>query len=168
MVMKRTPDERYWALPQVVVHGDYQQANMKFQAAQIVGLFDFDWVSRQSRLIDITDGLMFLSGQRPEAINPADIYSLTQSFEFCWPRMRAFLRPYLAQHELTSEEGICLPDLIRARWLFCRLEQMHRKIPREDKLTFLLPGVTGPLAWLDENEAMLGDGQWLVPVDSGK
>ncbi len=160
-VMKRTPDERYWALPQVIVHGDYQQDNIKFQGAEVVGLFDFDWVSRQSRLIDIADGLVFLSGYRREAIDPGDIYSLTQSFEFCWPRMGTFLRPYLARHELTAEEWACLPDLIRARWLYCRLEQMHRKIPTEDKLIFLLRSVTGPMEWLDENEAMLASGEWV-------
>ena len=160
-VMRRTPDERYWALPQVIVHGDYQQGNIKFQGAEVVGLFDFDWVSRQPRLIDITDGLMFLSGYRREAMDPGDIYSLTQSFEFCWRRMRSFLHPYLALHELTAEEWACLCDLMRGRWLYSRLEQMHRKIRTEDKLIFLLPGVTGPLEWLDENEAMLGSGDWV-------
>ncbi len=161
-VNKRVPDERYWELPQVVVHGDYHQGNMKFAGAEVVGLFDFDWVSRQSRLVDIADGLMFLGSARPQPIDPADIYALTQSFEFRLARMRAFLCPYLAQHELTTEEWACLCDLMRARWLYSRLEQMHRKIPTDQKLTFLLPGVTAPLKWLDENEAMFSGGEWVL------
>ena len=75
--------------------------------------------------------------------------------------MRTFLQPYLAQHELTGEEWACLADLMRARWLYSRLEQMHRKIPEADRLRFLLREVTGPLEWLDENEGLLASGAWV-------
>ncbi len=160
-VIDRLPDERYWRLPQVIIHGDYQQGNMKFSGSELVGLFDFDWVGRQPRLVDIVDGLLFLGSSRREAIDPADIYSLTQSFEFCLPRMRAFLQPYIAEHRLSGEEWLCLADLMRARWLFSRLEQMQRKIPPQQRLTFLLHEVTAPLEWLDESEALLASGAWV-------
>ncbi len=160
-IISRLPNERYWKLPQVIVHGDYQQGNMRFSGYELAGLFDFDWVGRQPRLVDIVDGLLFLGGCRREAIDPADIYSLTQSFEFCLPRMRAFLQPYIAEHQLSGEEWLCLADLMRARWLFSRLEQMHRKIPPHQRLTFLLREMTAPLEWLDKNEAMLAGGAWV-------
>ncbi len=160
-VIDRLPDERYWRLPQVIVHGDYHQGNMRFSGPELVGLFDFDWVGRQPRLVDIVDGLLFLGSSRREAIDPADIYSLTQSFEFCLPRMRAFLQPYIAEHRLSGKEWLCLVDLMRARWLFSRLEQMQRKIPPQQRLTFLLREVTRPLEWLDENEALVAGGAWV-------
>jgi len=150
-VIARVPDERYWRLPQVIVHGDYHQGNMRFREAEIVGIFDFDWVSRQPRLVDVADGLILLCGERAEPLNPADLYSLTQPFTYRPDWMQAFLQPYLAAHELTAEERECLPELLRARWLYMRLEQMQRKVPEPERLRFLLREVTGPLEWLDEN-----------------
>jgi hypothetical protein len=38
--------------------------------------------------------------------------------------------------------------MLRERWLYVRLDAMHRKVEREEKLAFLLPGVEGPLEWM--------------------
>lgn len=149
-ILQRLPDERYWALPQVIVHADYHPANMKFGDAEIVGLFDFDWVSRQARLKDVADGLLFFAPRRcPPG---ADLVSLTQTPQFDVETMCRFMEPYLQRQPLTGEEGACLGDLLRERWLYVRLDAMHRKVPREKKLEFLLPGVEEPLRWLEENE----------------
>lgn len=152
---ERMPDERYWRLPQALVHGDYHPANLRFRGPEVVGVFDFDWVSRQPRLVDVADGLILFCGERPEPVQPADLYSLTQSFTFRPEWMQAFLRPYLAAHPLTPEECACLPDCLRSRWLYMRLGQMHRKVPAHDRLRFLLRDVTTPLEWLDRNSLPL-------------
>lgn len=46
------PDKLYWSLPQTIVHGDWHPANLRFREHRIVGIFDFDWVGRQPRMID--------------------------------------------------------------------------------------------------------------------
>ena len=154
-VEARVPEVRYWDLPQVIVHGDFHHGNIQFYDVKIAGLFDFDWVSRQPRLVDLADGLIFFGAERAAPFNPADLYSLTQAFTLRPDWVRVFLEPYLARHELTGEERACLGDLIRARWLYMRLEQMQRKLPEQERLAFLLREVTVPLQWLDEYEPLL-------------
>lgn len=149
-IAQRLPDERYWALPQVIVHADYHPANMKFRDDEIAGLFDFDWVCRQARLKDVADGLLFFAPrQHPLG---ADLISLTQPPQFDVGTMRLFLKPYLPRGPLTEEEWAGLGDLLRERWLYVRLDAMHRKVPRPEKLKFLLPAVDEPLRWVDEHE----------------
>ena len=146
-VLKRVPDERYWALPQVIVHGDYHAANLKYQEGQIVGLFDWDWACRQARLKDVADGIIFFACPRERPL-AGDIVALTQPPLYDEERIRAFLAAYEAHLPLTKEERACLPDLLRERWLYMRLDAMHRKVEREEKLRYLLEGVEGPLEWM--------------------
>jgi homoserine kinase type II len=144
---KDFPDEAYWALPTVVIHGDYHPANLKFRGGEVVGIFDLDWATRQPRMVDIADGLIFFAGVRASPTDPADIFSLTQTFEFDPPRMRAFLRAYGAE-VLTQDEANRLRDFLLARWIYCRADAM-RKVPDEEKLRLLLTGVEEPLEWLE-------------------
>ncbi len=163
LAIQQVPDERYWALPQVIIHGDWHPANFKFSDSQVAGIFDFDWVGRQPRLVDVVDGLMFFCAHRRYPLQAGDIYRLTQSLTPDWEWMRIFLRPYLETNRLTEEEFQCLPGLMRARWLYTRLDAMHRKIPQEDTVKFLLPEVDKPLRWIDENAPVLASGSWLKP-----
>ena len=159
-VRQRVPDERYWSLPQVIVHGDYHPGNFKFAGDRVAGIFDFDWVARQPRLVDVVDGLIFFCSRRPQPLDPNDIWRLTQAFDPDWEWMRTFVRPYLETNEFTDEEQQCLPSLMRARWLYSRLDAMHRKIRRDDTLLYLLPQVDRPLRWLEENTPRLVNTQW--------
>ena len=161
LARREVPDARYWALPQVIIHGDWHPGNFKFANSQIAGIFDFDWVARQPRLVDVVDGLIFFCARREYPLDPGDIYLLTQAFEFDWDLMRTFARPYVGTNTLTEEERQCLPGLMRARWLYTRLDAMDRKISEPHRLTFLLPDVDAPLRWLDENASLLASGSWL-------
>jgi Ser/Thr protein kinase RdoA (MazF antagonist) len=153
-LLERLPDERYWALPPAVVHGDYHPANVKFRGehagsgAEIVGLFDWDWACRQARLKDVADGILFFACPRERPLT-GDLPSLTQPPLYDADRMRIFREAYEAHLPLTDEERKVLPDMLRERWLYVRLDAMHRKVEREDKLAFLLPGVEGPLEWIE-------------------
>ncbi len=146
-VLERVPDERYWALPPAIVHGDYHAANVKYRGGEIVGLFDWDWASRQARLKDVADGIIFFACPRERPL-AGDVVSLTQPPLYDAARLRVFLEAYQAHLPLTAEERACLPDLLRERWLYIRLDAMHRKVEREEKLRYLLEGVEGPLEWM--------------------
>jgi Ser/Thr protein kinase RdoA (MazF antagonist) len=146
-VLERLPDERYWALPAALVHGDYHPANVKFRGAEVVGLFDWDWACKQARLKDVADGLLFFACPRERPL-AGDLASLTQPPRYDADRIRLFLEAYQAHLPLTAEEQACLPDLLRERWLYVRLDAMRRKVEREEKLGFLLEGVEGPLEWM--------------------
>ena len=152
-LLRRVPDARLRALPQVIVHGDFHPANLKYEGDRVVGLFDFDWVCRQARLKDVADAVLFFAPrERPLA---ADLAGLTQAPRFDLAAARRLLQPYLARQPLTAEEAACLGDLLRERWLYVRLDAMHRKVPPERKLAFLLPEVEVPLRWLDGHEGEL-------------
>ncbi len=146
-LLERLPDERYWALPQAVIHGDYHPANLKFRGTQVVGLFDWDWACRQARLKDVADGVLFFACPRERPLT-GDLRSLTQPPLHDAERLHLFLEAYQERLPLTEEERVCLPDLLRERWLYVRLDAMHRKVEREQKLAFLLDNIETPLEWM--------------------
>jgi homoserine kinase type II len=146
-LLERLPDQRYWSLPLAVVHGDYHPGNVKFAGDKIVGLFDWDWACRQARVKDVADGLLFFAAPRARPLT-GELRALTQPPRYDPERMRLFQEAYEAHLPLTEEERAVLPDLLRERWLYARLDAMHRKVPREEKLAFLLEGVEEPLAWM--------------------
>jgi len=160
-VVERLPDESYWALPQTIVHGDYHPANLKFRGDEVVGVFDLDWCTRQPRMVDLADGLLFFCGRRREPVIPGDIWSLTQSFRMSARLVRAFGGAYTSVMAPSEEELRALPDLMRCRWLYCRVDAMQRKVPRERQLEFLLRDLLPPLEWIDEHEARIADGTLL-------
>lgn len=160
-VSRALPDETYWRLPQCVIHGDYHPANLKFDGDEVAGIFDFDWVARQPRMVDVADGLAFFCGRRKRPTEPGDIVSLTQAYEIDRELACAFGRGYVTGIEPTRDELEALPHLMRARWLFCRVDAMERKIPAEQKLDYLLNEIETPLAQIDAASEWLVSGEWL-------
>jgi Ser/Thr protein kinase RdoA (MazF antagonist) len=159
-VAEELPDELYWSLPMAIVHGDYHSGNLLFDGDRVAGIFDFDWVSHQPRMADITDGLIFFAGRRDSPLDPADIRSLTQPFTLDWPRMRRFMAGYQRVLRVEEDELAALPAFIRARWLYMRVDAMRRKVPDAEKLEFLLSGVLRPLRWVEQEEERLKAGAW--------
>jgi Ser/Thr protein kinase RdoA (MazF antagonist) len=161
-VARALPDNLYWSLPATIVHGDYHPGNLLFVGDEVAGVFDFDWVSHQPRMTDITDGLMFFAGVRALPVDVSDIRSVTQAFRFDWQRMGRFMRGYLRVSDLEPDELAALPDFIRARWLYARVDAMQRKLPDAEKLDFLLEGVLRPLQWVEQEAGKLRGRGWLV------
>ncbi len=161
-VEDHVPDAVYWALPQTIIHGDWHPANLKFGGARVTGIFDFDWVDRQPRMVDIADGLLYLCGIRRVTDERADIWTLTETPKLDWPRMRTFLHSYAGVHPPTDAELAALPYLMSVRWIYSRVDAADRKIPEPDQLRFVLRDVTSPLLWVAENRNELSkDGWWL-------
>jgi len=151
LVERLLDDRRYGALPRPVIHGDYHPANLKFRGNKVVGIFDLDWASRELRVRDLADGILYVAGKREKRIDGGDIFSLTQSCQIDIPRSTKFLGAYCKSQMITLEELEALPLVMRARWMYSRVSGL-RKVAPERKLEFFLMGIETPLQWLDKNE----------------
>lgn len=157
---QQLPDKAYWKLPQTIIHGDWHPANLRFRNHEIAGIFDFDWVGRQPRMVDVTDGLLFFGSRRESTLDGGDIWSLTQSLEPSWDLMRTFMAAYREHVRLTAEDLAAIPALMRQRCLYIRVDAMVRKVPPEDQVRFLVTGIRGVFEWIAENERQLGGLDW--------
>jgi len=160
-LVTRLPDETYWALPTTIVHGDWHPANLKFDGERVAGVFDLDWCTRQPRAVDLADGLLFFCSHRDEPIVPGDIWSLTQTMRMDAELTRAFGAGYTTVLPPTDEELAALPDLMRCRWLYCRVDAAARKVEAGRRVEFLLRDLLTPLDWIDAHEADLAAGNLL-------
>ncbi|MEX2245121.1 MAG: phosphotransferase [Dehalococcoidia bacterium] len=97
--------ERLTALPQAWLHGDYHGLNMVFQGDEMVGLFDFDFVTRGPRVFDVSRGLFNFGRERRG--------STTLREPFC----RAFLDGYESLAPLSEEERRALPFMAVLNWV---------------------------------------------------
>jgi Ser/Thr protein kinase RdoA (MazF antagonist) len=161
-IARNLPDDAYWALPQTVIHGDYHPLNLLYEGDQVTGLFDFDWSGPGPRMVDVADGILFFCGTRTAPLQAGDIVALTQPFTLDRGLIAAFGRGYATQVRPQPAELQALPELMRARWLFCRVDAMQRKVAPEHKLQYLLDGLTGPLEEIDAVEQWLASGEWLA------
>ncbi|MEA3400269.1 MAG: phosphotransferase [Armatimonadota bacterium] len=155
-LVDRLPDERYLSLPQTVVHGDYHPGNLKFREHRVAGVFDWDWCSRQPRMVDLADGLLFFCGVRTEPLVPGDIWSLTAAMTIDSARVERFLEGYRAGVEPTERELSALPDLMRCRWLYCRVDAAQRKVQPARRAEFVVRDLEVPLREIDALAAELG------------
>ncbi len=159
-VEERLPDEAYWELPQTIIHGDWHPANLKFDGVEVVGIFDFDWVDRQPRMVDIADGMLYVCGVRPAVEGVGDIWSLTVTPRLELARMKAFMAAYAEVQPLTETEAAALADLMTVRWVYSRVDAAERKVAEADQLRFVLREVGTPLQWLAEHRGVLAEAGW--------
>ncbi|NLS75719.1 MAG: phosphotransferase, partial [Chloroflexi bacterium] len=142
------------SLPSAIIHGDYTPANVLFRGDSVGGIFDFDWVSRQPRVIDLGEALIFFAFTRRDPIDPDDIWSLVQGWAPDLDAARAFLAAYQAEWPLTREEARALPYFMRETWLGVRIRAM-RKVPTEERLRILTQDGLPPLRWLERSVELL-------------
>ena len=135
-------------LPSAITHGDYTPANVLFHGDKVGGIFDFDWVSRQPRLLDLAEALIFFAGRRTTPIDPDSIWSLVQTWQPDKETASAFLRSYQSVWPLGESECSALPLLMRECWLGVRIRAM-RKVPHADRLRILTEGAFVPLEWIE-------------------
>lgn len=154
-LVERLPDEAYSGLPQTVVQGDYHPANLKFRDGEVAGIFDWDWASRQPRMVDVADGLLFFCGERQTPLVAGDIWSLTEAFAIDLLRVERFLAAYQAVGGLSTQERRALPDLMRCRWLYCRADAARRKVDPERRVEFLTRDLMVPISGIDAIESKL-------------
>ena len=101
------PAQRFWKLPQSIVHADFHQGNLLFRGDQLAGVFDWDYACEHPRLKDVANALI------PRCPEAAAIRSrrhphlrAAAHFEPAW--VEAFLSAYEASEPLTDEEWAVL------------------------------------------------------------
>ena len=141
------PDSLYASLPHCIIHGDYHPANVLFRGNRLAGIFDLDWVSRQPRLRDLSDGIYYFAGRREGRLDGSDIRSLTRGLQYDIPRARSFLDAYRARRPVAEDELRVLPLVATARWLFSKVAGM-RKVAEGERVGLALRDALPPVEWL--------------------
>jgi len=151
-------DEAYNNLPKLYIHGDYHPANVKYMNGSICGLFDFDWVSLQPRVRDVTDGIIYFSSKRTGNITGNDIFSLATGYNLDFERSKKFLKAYSesVRMPLTRDEIKHIPFFMKARLIHSRVQALP-KIPEEMAVKMLTVGMKDLLSWIDENMGCFGN-----------
>ncbi len=144
-------DGLYATLPAALTHGDFHPGNVRFgPEGDVSAVYDFDYLSRQARVRDLSDALLFFAARRGSPLSDtSDIRRLTQIMTPDLERSAIVLRAYTAIAPLAYEEWRALPWLMRSRWLQIRLRGA-RKVPPEQKVAFVLEALFELPQWLDE------------------
>jgi Ser/Thr protein kinase RdoA (MazF antagonist) len=148
LVRDQLDAELYLSLPRGVIHGDLHPGNVRFRGPDVSAVYDFDYLSVQALVRDVSDALMFFAARRDSPLDPNDIRSLTQPFTLDLDRCEQLLRSYISRRPLADCEWQALPWLIRSRWLQIRLRG-SRKVPPEQKVPFVLHRLFEVIDWLD-------------------
>ncbi|MFO7945844.1 MAG: phosphotransferase [Armatimonadota bacterium] len=159
-VARHVPDSTYSDLPSPIIHGDWHPWNVSWSDDTIAGIFDFDWVDRQPRLVDIADGLLYFCPLREDLPDSPDIWQLSEAIEPDEHRLGVFLAAYEELASLTDRELQLLPHFARIRWIYSRVDAADRKVASEQQLHFILRDVKVPLKWLDAHTEFFAGRQW--------
>jgi Ser/Thr protein kinase RdoA (MazF antagonist) len=147
---KKIYDPLYARLPHGIIHGDYNSTNLLFDDdGGVVGVFDFDWAWRDTRVRDIGDGMLFFGAQRDDTPDSGNIWSLTACPQLDTDPMRCFVDAYEQASPLSDDERRAVPFAMLGRWIAIRLEGMV-KVPDERKVEFMLMDFERPFEWFDE------------------
>jgi Ser/Thr protein kinase RdoA (MazF antagonist) len=144
------PDEKYFALPCQMIHGDYHPANVVFKSGDVSGIYDWDCAAYLPRARDVADGLLYFAARREGGFDATNIVTLTKCCRPDKRRFDVFLRAYEGENPLTEAERAGLPWFLRARWIFSRVEG-RLKIPRDSWPPYLVDGIRPLLTWCDES-----------------
>lgn len=157
-IRQRVPDEAYARLPHTIIHGDYHPANAAFRDGRVSALYDFDWISRQPRLRDIADLIVYFAATRRKPFDGGDIYALVQGCTFDADRTTLALQAYVQRSgvPLSQDEAAALPELMAARLLHSRVQALA-KVPPERAIEVLTNDIEAPLVWLELNRDLFAD-----------
>lgn len=109
------PEPNLSKLPQLPIHCDYHQGNLKYQNSHVIGVFDFDWSKIDLRLFDLALALVYFSA----------CWEGQAAGSLTLDKYRLFLQTYNRTCELTADPGPLtklekkyLPSLLAAGNLF--------------------------------------------------
>ena len=147
-IVKQTLDPIYNDLPKAVIHGDIHPGNVYFNNSKVSAVYDFDYLSTQARVRDISDGIMFFAAKRNSPLIADDIYSLTSPFKLDIDRSVNLLKCYHDVNPIKASEIKALPMFMRSRWCQIRLRGC-RKVEESKKLSFVLDNFFDMITHLD-------------------
>lgn len=140
----------YRILPERVIHGDYNACNLLFTpAGTVVGVFDFDWAWRDTRVRDVAEGALFFGARRTRRIDSGNIWELTACPQLNTGTMQEFIRAYHTVNPLTPDEIRAIIPALLGCWTAFRAEGVM-KVPEKDRAEFFLRDFLRPFEWADE------------------
>ncbi len=145
--VKSAIDPIYDDLPKAVIHGDIHPGNVTFENSKVSAVYDFDYLSRQARIRDLSDAIIFFAADRTPLVAD-DIFSLTAAFKLNLERSLTLLRGYHKINPLKIEEIQILPLFMKSRWCQIRLRG-SRKVGKAKKVGFVLNDFFEMIAYFD-------------------
>ncbi len=109
------PRERLEALPERWVHSDYHGRNLTFVDDRVTGLFDFDYLGRGPRVIDVGRGVFNFA--RSARVLYGDTNEVRAGRRMRPAFARAFIDSYQSVEPLTAEEWRSLPIMAALSFL---------------------------------------------------
>lgn len=143
------PDEKYFALPHTLIHGDVQPANVLLREGKVAAFVDLDWCVWQVRLYDLCFAILTCCANHDEPFDGGNIWSLTQPPRLEREHIAAFLKAYEdASAPLSRAEEEALQPQLALTWCHMRLSGSLKVAP-DSRLEFLQrpPDITD-LSWL--------------------
>lgn len=137
----------YESLPRALTHGDVHPGNFRFHEGAVGAVYDFDYMSVQARLRDISDAIILFASQRASELDPDAVHSLAAPFRPSACLVKPLLEGYHSVQPLESREWAALPLLLRSRWIQIRLRN-SRKVPAVDRIGFVLDEFAPTRDWL--------------------
>jgi Ser/Thr protein kinase RdoA (MazF antagonist) len=144
------PVATYLALPQTLVHGDVQPANILVADGRISAFVDLDWCAWRPRVYDLCCAILVCCAGHKKPVE-GDVWSLTQT-----PRLEAeIIERFLAVYEgrsmpLSAAERKALPLQLALLWSHVRIDNAF-KVASEQRSSFLLrdPDLVIPSSSID-------------------
>jgi len=135
----------YRALPQQIIHRDYDQSNILMQGNRVSAILDFEFCGYDLRVLDLVYALSQW---------PSGFWNTGRE----WEIMDSFAKGYLQRQTLTLAELESLPRLLRLRAttsLFFRLGRYTRGVDLQAGLIERMEEIAVGETWLKQNEEEL-------------
>lgn len=134
-------------LPRQIIHGDLGRDNVLLDGGRVTGILDFEFVAPDVRAMDLAIGMYFFGINREG-----------DALDVWWRALESFCRGYAGHVQLTLDEIMALPNLMRLRNLVSVLHRAGRRrqgaATREDVLWRLQDAARMHL-WLEQHEGEL-------------
>ncbi|HTL29738.1 MAG TPA: phosphotransferase [Tepidisphaeraceae bacterium] len=115
-------DQTFSCLPQTLIHGDVQPANILIDESHVTALVDLDWCDWRPRVYDLAFTILLCCATHETPIDGGDIWSLSQPPVVQADLARMFLETYEEQGwPLSPEENSALRPQIILSWCHVRL-----------------------------------------------
>lgn len=137
----------YDRLPRQIIHGDLGRDNVLVHGGHITGILDFEFVALDVRAMDLAIGMYFFGINREGG-----------ALDVWWRALESFCRGYAGHVQVTLDEILALPNLMRLRNLVSLLHRAgcwrQGAATREDVL-WRLQDTSRLHLWLEQHEGEL-------------
>ena len=146
-------------MPELPIHCDFHQGNLKFSDEKCIGVFDFDWAKIDYRLFDVALALVYFTSiweKRASGMKADSLSLFLRSYNEACQRL-SIISPLTRQEQRYIVPVIAIANLYVLHWEamdFLKSPQSHDEEPYS-----FTNHTIGLLNWIAENQAKLE--QWV-------